>query len=89
MASRYIYRESWRGTQYLLLPAAVRAEQNYRGHREGCERYETVASIFLGILPQLRRLAVDGLEAIIMPTGENGKAIATWPWSGRFDDILQ
>lgn len=63
------------------------AEHNYRMHREEHEQIEKVASIVVETLPRLKRLTIDGREATITHD-EDGKASASWAWSGRLEEYL-
>lgn len=77
----------WCGTNssYNLYSDAQAAEQNYRDHQHIYEHIEKVASMVVETLPHLKRLSIDGKEPTITH-GEDGKASASWPWSGRFEE---
>lgn len=81
------YTGKWCGTDAILLRGTETAESNYRWKREELEEYEKMASIALEKLPQLKRLIIDDQEPSITH-GEDGKASASWPWSGRLDEYL-
>lgn len=82
-----IYGGNWCGTNFFMLSAAAAAEENYREERNRLIHFDEFASIVLEALPQLKRLILDGREPTITH-GEDGKASATWPWSGRSDEYL-
>lgn len=81
------YTGQWCGTNSILLRGTETAESNNRWKREELEEYEKVASIVLEKLPQLKRLIIDDQELSITH-GEDGKASASWPWSGLLDEYL-
>ncbi|RYP06831.1 hypothetical protein DL765_009344 [Monosporascus sp. GIB2] len=70
-----------------FLGGAKAAELGYRTTRQEYEGTEKVASVVVEMLPRLRHLTIDGREATITHD-ENGKASASWPWSGRLDEYL-
>lgn len=84
-ALRYAVLGSWCGTP------SVRGEEavwQYRlEHKSYIEALDRVTSLVMEMLPRLQRLTIADSEPTITHD-EEGKASASWPWSGRSDEYL-